>query len=156
MIGLGTDDPRVIIGIGVNADWRRADFPPALAASMTSLREIAGGRPIDPAQLLEAFLERLEARAIALRAGRFDADGWLARQITSDRTVRLEGPDGGSSDVRALGVDPNSGGLIVEDPASAVGRRIVLTGEIVHLRLVDGKTGDRLPVGPPVVASARV
>ena len=26
-IGLGTPDPRVIIGIGVNADWAAADFP---------------------------------------------------------------------------------------------------------------------------------
>ena len=42
--GLGTHDPRAVIGIGVNTDWAAADFPPDLAASMTSLRE-AGRRP---------------------------------------------------------------------------------------------------------------
>ena len=35
--GLGSDDPRVVIGIGINADWRRDDFPLELADSMTSL-----------------------------------------------------------------------------------------------------------------------
>ena len=30
--GLGTDDPRVVVGIGINADWAAADFPPELAA----------------------------------------------------------------------------------------------------------------------------
>ena len=36
---------------------------------MTSLREVAGGRPIDRDALLEAFLGRLEARIEALRGG---------------------------------------------------------------------------------------
>jgi len=43
--GLGTDDPRVVVGIGLNAEWPAATFPPDLAATMTSLRA-AGGLPI--------------------------------------------------------------------------------------------------------------
>ena len=54
--GLGTGDPRVVVGIGVNADWAAADFPPDLAPTMTSLREASGGRPIDRALLLDGFL----------------------------------------------------------------------------------------------------
>ena len=151
-VGLGLDDPRAIIGIGVNADWPRADFPPELADAMTSLREIADGRPIDPNVVLEAFLVRLEGRTIALRAGRFDAHGWIARQVTTGRTIRLPGPDGRSSHVRALGVDPDGGGLIVDGPAADGGPRTILTGEIVHLRLVDGPAGAGSAVaGPPVV-----
>ena len=69
--GLGTRDPRAVIGIGVNTDWAAADFPPDLAASMTSLREAAGGRPVDSGRLLDAFLERLEPSVEALRAGDF-------------------------------------------------------------------------------------
>jgi BirA family biotin operon repressor/biotin-[acetyl-CoA-carboxylase] ligase len=138
-VGLGTNDPRATIGIGVNADWQRADFPPELADTMTSLREIAAG-PIDPGVVLDAFLAGLEAQTIALRAGQFDADGWVARQVTTGRTIRLQGPDGRSSHVRALGVDPDGGGLIVDDPAADGGRRTVVTGEIVHLRLVDEPT----------------
>ena len=70
--GLGTDDPRVVVGIGINADWAAADFPPDLATTMTSLREASAGRPIDRDALLDAFLERLEVRIEALRAGHFD------------------------------------------------------------------------------------
>ena len=46
--GLGTADPRVVVGIGVNADWAAADFPPDLAASMTSLSARRPGGAIDP------------------------------------------------------------------------------------------------------------
>ena len=45
--GLGTADPRAVVGIGINADWAAADFPPALAPAMTSLREASAGRPIE-------------------------------------------------------------------------------------------------------------
>ena len=136
-VGLGTDDPRAIIGIGVNADWQRADFPPGLADGMTSLREVADGRPIDRTSLLDAFIARLAERTAALRAGRFDLAGWVARQLTNGRSVRLDAPDGSSQVVRALGVSDSSGGLIVEDPEGPDGQRTVLTGEIVHLRLAD-------------------
>ena len=134
-VGLGTADPRAIVGIGLNADWPAAAFPAELAGRMTSLRELSGGRPVDRATLIERFVERLEDRVVALRAGRFDVAGWVARQLTNGRSVRLEGADGSTTVVRALGVDPDSGGLIVADPAAAGGRRTVLTGEIVHLRL---------------------
>ena len=88
--GLGTDDPRVVVGIGVNADWRARDFPPDLAATMTSLHEASGGRPIDLALLHDAFTERLEARIEALRAGSFDLATWLARQVTTGHDVSLQ------------------------------------------------------------------
>lgn len=132
--GLGSDAPRVVVGLGINVDWPAADFPPELAASMTSLREVSGGRAIDRTLLLEAFLERLEAQIAELRAGHFDADDWTDRQLTTGRVVRLEHPDG-SETVRALGVDAASGALVVEDLAMADGRRTVLVGEIGHVRL---------------------
>ena len=69
-IGLGTADPQAIVGIGVNADWHAVAFPQELADSMTSLRVLSGGRPIDRAALLEAFLGRFEARYVALSDGR--------------------------------------------------------------------------------------
>ena len=151
-VGLGTDDPRAIVGIGVNSDWRRADFPPALAGVITSLREVGDDRPVDSGVVLDAFLARLEARTADLRTGRFDADAWMARQVTTSRTVRLQASDGALSDVRAVAVDPVSGGLIVDDPAADGGRRTVLTGEIVHLRLVDRPAGDGSATGDPPVA----
>ena len=133
--GLGTIDPRVIVGIGVNADWRPEDFPPELAGSMTSLRELAGGRPIDTATLLDAFVARLVIGIEGLRQGRFDAAGWSDHQVTNGRTIRIERPDG-SEVVHALGVDGETGALVVADQAVPNGRRQVLVGEISHVRVV--------------------
>ena len=58
--------------MGINADWPAAAFPPELAAvDDVAARGWPGGR-VDRDALLDAFLERLEPRVEALRAGRFD------------------------------------------------------------------------------------
>jgi BirA family biotin operon repressor/biotin-[acetyl-CoA-carboxylase] ligase len=133
--GLGTDDPRVVVGIGLNAGWARHDFPLAIALAMTSLAEASGGRPIDRAVLLDGFLSRLEARVEALRAGRFPMDDWTTRQITTGRIVRLEGHGSEPEEVRALGLDPATGALLVADPTAPGGERAVHAGDVVHARL---------------------
>lgn len=145
--GMGTRTPTAVVGIGVNADWRATEFPPAIAPAMTSLHEVSGGRPIDRDALLDGFLDRLETRVEALRGGRFDVAGWVARQATTGHVVQLETPDGRVESVRAVGVDGVSGALLVVDAtgdaaaeASAAGEperveRAVHAGEIRHLRL---------------------
>ena len=142
--GLGSDDPRVVIGIGINADWRRDDFPLELADSMTSLREASNGRPIDRGQLLDGFLNRLEARVVGLRQGWFAIGDWVDRQVATGRRVRIEYPDGRTEDVRAVGVDAATGGLVVERPDAPGEERIVHSGEIHHVRLAEP---DSAPVG---------
>jgi BirA family biotin operon repressor/biotin-[acetyl-CoA-carboxylase] ligase len=136
--GLGGPDPRAIIGIGVNTDWARADFPAGLAGSMTSLGDAASGRSIDHDALLDAFLGRLEAGIEALRHGRFDADAWTERQLTSGRLVELVAPDGAETTVRALRVDAATGALVVEDDSVPAGERTVVVGEIRHVRVPSG------------------
>jgi BirA family transcriptional regulator, biotin operon repressor / biotin---[acetyl-CoA-carboxylase] ligase len=131
--GLGTAHPTAVVGIGVNVDWAAEDFPPQLAPTMTSLREIAG-RPVDREQLLDTFLIRLDVRSRALRMGSFDALGWSTRQLTTGRLVRIEQPSGRTEVVRALRADPMSGALIVEDPAHPGGREVV-SGDVHHLRV---------------------
>ena len=84
--GLGTDDPRVVVGIGLNADWAAADFPPELADTMTSLREASHGRPIDAIALHDGVHRPPEARVEALRGGRFDVADWTDRQLTTGRS----------------------------------------------------------------------
>jgi BirA family biotin operon repressor/biotin-[acetyl-CoA-carboxylase] ligase len=130
--GLGTDDPRVVVGIGINADWRAPDFPPELAGSMTSLREASGGRPIDRGALLDGFVERLAGRLEALQTGFFDLATWAERQATTGRQVTL---DDDPRPVRALGVDAASGGLVLEDAAAPGGERVVHAGEVRRVRL---------------------
>jgi BirA family biotin operon repressor/biotin-[acetyl-CoA-carboxylase] ligase len=133
--GLGGDDPRAVIGMGINADWPAGEFPPELADTMTSLHEASGGRSIETTHLLEVFLTRLETGISTLRAGQFDAAGWVDRQLTTGRTIRLVGHDGEEESVRALRSDPDSGALVVEDPSSPSGERFVVSGEIRHVRL---------------------
>jgi BirA family transcriptional regulator, biotin operon repressor / biotin---[acetyl-CoA-carboxylase] ligase len=132
--GLGTTDPRVVVGIGVNGDWPASAFPAELAGSMTSLHELAG-ESIDHEALLDGFLAELEPAVEALRNGTFDGETWAARQATTDHDVELVAPDGASSTVRAVGVDRESGALLVADPMAAGGRRAVVVGEIRHVRL---------------------
>ena len=130
--GLGSDDPRLVVGIGINGDWAAADFPSELAGAMTSLREASGGRPIDPETLLAAFLERVEMRIEALRVGVFDVGGWIERQATTGRSVTL---DDGVEPVAALGVDATTGALVVADAAAPGGERHVHAGEVTRVRL---------------------
>lgn len=135
--GLGTDDPRVVVGIGLNADWPAATFPPELAGSMTSLRSAAGERPIDTSLLLDGFTSRLEARIEALHGGRFDVADWIDRQITTGRRIDLVLPDASVETVTARGVDATSGALRIAAPTSADpdAERLLLVGEIRHVRL---------------------
>lgn len=134
--GMGTDDPQLVVGLGVNADWRVEDYPLELASSMTSLREASGGRPVDVRQLRDAFAARLVDRIEELRAGRFDRAGWVERQLTTGRTIRLEHGDHAET-ARAVGVDTDTGALRIADPATPSGERQVLVGEISHVRLAD-------------------
>jgi BirA family biotin operon repressor/biotin-[acetyl-CoA-carboxylase] ligase len=133
--GLGTADPRVVVGVGLNVGWPRAEFPRDLAAGMTSLDEVAAGRPIDRAQLLATFLVELERRLDGLRAGRFPVADWMARQVTTGRLVLLHGHGREPEEVRAAGLDPASGALLVVDPGAPGGERAVHAGDVVHVRL---------------------
>jgi BirA family biotin operon repressor/biotin-[acetyl-CoA-carboxylase] ligase len=139
--GMGTDDPQLVVGLGLNADWRAEDYPPELAGSMTSLHEAAGrrsagSRAVDVAQLREVFIDRLVVGIEGLRAGRFDGASWAARQLTTGRTIRLEHADRHEI-VRAVGVDEDTGALRVADPDAPGGARQVIVGEISHVRIAD-------------------
>jgi BirA family transcriptional regulator, biotin operon repressor / biotin---[acetyl-CoA-carboxylase] ligase len=135
--GLGTDDPQVVVGIGLNADWPAAAFPAELAATMTSLRSASGDRPADPVLLLDAFTSQLGTRIGDLAGGRFDVAGWVERQITTGRRIELVRPDGTVEIVRVLGVDGVGGGLRIGAPTDAGpnAQRTILVGEIRHVRM---------------------
>jgi len=105
---------------------------------MTSLRQASGGRPIDRESLLDGFLDRLETRIAALRAGRFDVAGWRSRQVTTGLEVRLDEGTGPGAPVRAIDVDARTGALVIADPAAPSGERQVLAADVVHLRLAGG------------------
>ena len=146
--GLGTAAPRVVVGIGLNADWAAVRFPADLAATMTSLRAASGGRPIDATLLLDGFLSRLEARIEALRVGRFDVGDWAVRQLTTGRYVRLEGHSHVAEERLAVGVDPATGALLVADATVPGGERAIHAGEVTRIRLAEAAPSRQLtPAG---------
>ena len=153
--GIGTADPLAVMGIGMNVDWPRDQFPAELADSMTSLREASRGRPVSAEGLLEAFLSHLEPRVLGLRDGHFDVAGWHDRQITTGRVVRIDMPDGSSQVVRAVGVDGATGALLVVDVEETAdgAERELLVGEVVHVRL-DADRQDAAAPTPAVEAPA--
>lgn len=134
--GLGSDDPCAVVGLGINTDWTGVEIPPDLAGSMTSLRHLSAGRPIDRTILLAGFLERLEPAIEGLRRGRFEAVEWQRRQLTTGRLIRLEQAEG-SRTVRAAGVDVATGALVIDDPDALGRQRTIFVGEISHVRLAD-------------------
>ncbi|HYU49021.1 MAG TPA: biotin--[acetyl-CoA-carboxylase] ligase [Candidatus Limnocylindria bacterium] len=143
--GLGSADPRAVIGLGINVDWPAVTFPSELAATMTSLHEVTGGRSIAPNDLMDAFTSRLEGGVARLREDRFQASGWLSRQVTNGREVRLEHPDGTDETLSARGVDLETGALIVAAPGSGQADRRVVSGEIRHVRLASADTAAQSP-----------
>lgn len=137
VLGESVSSPRrvqsAVIGIGINGNWKAADFPWLLAAGMTSLRQLSGNRPIDHAALLDAFLARLEPRYEALRAGTFDAASWSVTQITTGRQIVV---DVATDSIlgTGTGVDPESGALLMTRDGKA--ELSIDSGEVVRCRLV--------------------
>lgn len=127
-----------VIGIGVNVDWSAAAFPRDLALSMSSLREISGGRPVDRDALLEGWLARLEPRLEALDGGTFDAGGWTTRQRTTGRRVEVD-LGGRIVTGMAAGVDPESGALLVQVDGlpSQDSLMAIDSGEVIRCRIME-------------------
>ena len=82
-----------VLGIGINVNTRREDFPDELRAIATSLL-IAGGQELDRVAFGEAFLSRLEAELDRVRAGEFEAvlDAWRKSFKMTGSAVAVGGP----------------------------------------------------------------
>jgi len=117
-----------VVGLGVNVDWPATDFPPQLAVTMSSLRE-AGCGPVDREILLSSWLAHLAPLYGQLLAGRFDGRRWADAQVTTAADVTVET---GRSRLqgRAVGVDIESGALLLLEPASGEVRSVG-AGEVV-------------------------
>lgn len=127
-----------VVGIGVNVDWAKGEYPAELAGSMWSLSEASGRRRIDRDALLAAWLERLGPLYGALRSGTFDGLRWADAQITTGSAVVVEtasGTIGGTG----VGVDRESGSLLVRtgpgQPLSAIA-----AGDVVRCAVDDPAT----------------
>lgn len=119
----------VVIGTGINVDWRGVARPPELGGA-TSLAE-AAGIPVDRwrvfAGLAGVLTRRLEQTATD-RPGL--VDDYRSRCETLDHSVRVALADGTVVDGRALDIDP-VGALRV---ATATGETVVHAGDVEHVR----------------------
>lgn len=122
----------VVIGIGVNVNWRRAEMPADVAEGATSLTDLVG-REVDRLSLLAGLRDALDDEIRALEAGatpldRYRAAGWLtgreARVSLGDREV--SGRVAGIADDGSLLLDSDGGEVAVS------------FGDVVHVRAIAG------------------
>jgi BirA family transcriptional regulator, biotin operon repressor / biotin---[acetyl-CoA-carboxylase] ligase len=118
-----------VLGIGINVNWLRAEMPPELHATATSLADLAGA-PVDRAALLAALLDALEAEITGIEAGDSVLARYRSRCSTLGSAVEVETPHGPLTG-RAVDLD-ETGALVVED---GDGRRHTVTGgEVTRVR----------------------
>lgn len=117
----------VVVGIGINVNWRRAEMPGELASGATSLAELAAGE-VDRSAVFAALVAVLDEEVRAIEAGRSPIDRYRAACATLGREVAAEAPDG---EVRgraaAIGDD---GALVVETRDGPV---TITSGEVLRL-----------------------
>lgn len=125
-----------VIGIGINANWRREEMPAEIAARATSLTELVGAR-VDRVALLGTLLGALGREITALEAGdtplaRLRALSWLdGRRVELDLGATLvEG--------RVTGIG-DDGSLLLD---GVDGRAAYTVGEVV--RVLDTATAGAL------------
>jgi BirA family transcriptional regulator, biotin operon repressor / biotin---[acetyl-CoA-carboxylase] ligase len=106
-----------VIGMGINANWSRAEMPPEIASQATSLLEVAGS-PVDRVVLLGRLLDALDGEIRALERGespitRARAASWLdGREVEVDLGEQvIAGRAAGLADDGSLLLDASEGRL---------------------------------------------
>jgi len=115
MEGEGARVGFVILGIGVNVNWRREDFPADLGVKATSLRA-ESGREISRAAAAAGLLGELEKEYTAFIREGFSPrlkDEWNRLSWINGKEVTLSLPEGEISG-RALGLDTDGALLLLD------------------------------------------
>jgi BirA family biotin operon repressor/biotin-[acetyl-CoA-carboxylase] ligase len=118
-----------VVGTGMNVNWPEdgtVDLPPGAGA----VNQLAGS-PVDRAELLVAWLGRLDHWWETITSGRADEllAAYRSRLSTLGQRVAIETPDG---TLQGQAVDITEEGHLVID--TATGRRTFAVGDVVHLR----------------------
>ncbi len=117
-----------VIGIGINANWRRTEMPAEIAERATSLAELCGGQ-VDRVALLSLLLSALDDEVSRLERGlspvpRLRRHSWLdGRRVEVDLGDRLLAG-------RVIGLDDDGGLLLEHDGQIAA----LTVGEVVRVQ----------------------
>jgi BirA family biotin operon repressor/biotin-[acetyl-CoA-carboxylase] ligase len=128
-IGAGGEVSAVVVGVGCNVSW---DAVPSELFGIATACNLEAGRPVDRAELLDAYLEHLATRLDDLASVEHDYPERLAtlgRQVRVDLgTYVLEGTATGVDAAGRLLVAPDDGDGTTGDVVA------VAAGDVVHLR----------------------
>lgn len=127
-------DGSVVVGAGVNLTIP-ADRLPTPTATSLALQGAQGSAPELADRVLAAFLRAVQEAVVALVAGGDDAERVRSHVRSACGTigqrVRLELPDGTTSEGDAIGID-DEGRITIRDRAGV--SRGVAVGDVTHLR----------------------
>lgn len=123
----------LVMGIGINCNHRKEDFPPDVQAKAVSLRQ-ATGAPVDRNKLAAALISELHKLSLGILS---EKPRWIAQYarncVTIGRQVKIIRGDS-TRLADATGIDEN-GALLVRYDTGETG--VVFTGE-VSIRGIDG------------------
>jgi len=134
MEGEGSKVGFIILGLGVNVNWRKEDFPLDLKDTATSL-QTERGEEISRAAAAAGFFRELEEEYISFLREGFSArlrDEWNRLSWVNGKQVTLQS-SGGTISGRALGLDTDGALLVLDGEGNT--RRFV-AGD-VSLRRID-------------------
>jgi len=139
MEGEGSKVRFVILGIGVNVNWRREDFPADLGVTATSLHA-EGGKEISRAGAAAGLFQELEKEYTAFLREGFSArlrEEWNRLSWINGKQVTLSSPEGTLSG-QALGLDTDGALLLLDEEGKT---RRFIAGD-VSLRRINKDTLD--------------
>lgn len=124
------DDPRLVVGVGINCLGGPGDYPVELRDTLTTLAHETGSE-VDMERLLQGVLKALDSWFTRLVKGARPAllEGWNSRADLAGKKVRFRAA-GGPKTGRAAGIT-EEGFLVVETEGG--GRHIHTSGEIEWL-----------------------
>jgi BirA family transcriptional regulator, biotin operon repressor / biotin---[acetyl-CoA-carboxylase] ligase len=129
--GVGTAHAIVIVGIGLNVNVRRDEFPVELREIATSLT-IESQHPCDRTAILAALLAELETRCESFLAGNHEdiLNEYMLRCATIGRQVRIELAHEEQMDGTAESIQADGSLRIIRKDRTTVDIR---AGDVIHL-----------------------
>jgi BirA family biotin operon repressor/biotin-[acetyl-CoA-carboxylase] ligase len=106
----------VVLGIGINVNWSKADFPPELQETATSVR-VETGREVSRVEIAEGLFQELEEAYLRFLREGFSPqlrEEWNRLSWINGRRVAVIGPEG-EVPGRALGLDMDGALLLVDE-----------------------------------------